>query len=439
MKLMSGSPPPLKPDHSTLRLEPQGPYLRMQSVTIFVRDLDRSVTFYVEQLGFNLALDARSQARRPWVAVGPPDGLATLTLCQPEPGSEESKLIGRSTQVTFVTEDLIAKFREWRRRGVQFQYTPRLRRLLHRIQVPAPGSTGPSAPSGESPPIWGGVFTRFKDPDGNSFLLVSFDEVSRELEAQRRAQAEQLESERRAVQEMEIAKQVQARLFPQALPPLRTLDYAGVCLQARPVGGDYYDFLDLGHDRLGLVVGDVAGKGIAAALLMANLQANLRSQCAIASDQPQRFLRSANRLFYENSIESAYASLFFAEYADTVRRLRYANCGHVSALLLRANSTLERLDSTCTVLGLFKEWDCALAECQLFPGDALALYTDGITESFSPGGEEFGEHRLRGALQSHFELPAPALLEAIVHDVRSFSPHEQHDDITLIVAKCKEG
>jgi serine phosphatase RsbU (regulator of sigma subunit)/catechol 2,3-dioxygenase-like lactoylglutathione lyase family enzyme len=436
---MGNSPSPVEADHPAARLGPQGPYLRLQSVTIFVRDLDRSVRFYVDQLGFNLIFDARTQPRRPFVAVAPPDGIATLTLCEPEPGSAECKLIGRSTQVSFVTEDVIAKFREWRKRGVQFQYTPRLKRLRREIQVVAPSSPNPSTPTGERPPIWGGVFTRFKDPDGNSFSLVSFDELSRELEAQRRTRAEQLESERRAAQEMEIARQVQARLFPQTLPPLRTLEYAGICLQARPVGGDYYDFLDLGRDRLGLVIGDVAGKGIAAALLMANLQANLRSQCAIASDQPLRFLRSANQLFYENTIDSAYATLFFAEYADNVRRLRYANCGHVSALLLRSNGTFERLNSTCTVLGLFKEWDCALAECQLFPGDTLALYTDGITESFSATGEEFGERRLRETLESHFELSAPALLEAIVHAVQSFSPHEQHDDITLIVAKSRES
>jgi len=436
---MGSSPSRVKADHPAARLGPQSPYLRLQSVTIFVRDLDRSVQFYVNQLGFNLAFDARSQPTRPWVAVAPPDGIATLVLRKPEPDAAECKLIGRATQVAFVTEDVVARFREWRRRGVEFLSTPRLRRLRPRVQVVAHSSTDPSAPSQEQAPIWGGVFTRFKDPDGNSFSLVSFDEVSREIEAQRRARAEQLESERRAAQEMEIARQVQARLFPQTLPPLRTLEYAGICLQARPVGGDYYDFLDLGRDRLGLVIGDVAGKGIAAALLMANLQANLRSQCAIAADQPLRFLRSANQLFYENTIDSAYATLFFAEYVDTARRLRYANCGHVSALLRRSNGTLEQLNSTCTVLGLFKEWNCALAECQLFPGDTLALYTDGITESFSAVGEEFGEQRLRETLESHSELSAPALLEAIVHAVRSFSPHEQHDDITLIVAKCRES
>ena len=160
------------------------------------------------------------------------------------------------------------------------------------------------------------MFTRFKDLDGNLFALVSLDEESRAVEAQRRAAAAKIESERRAVHELEIAKQVQTRLFPQTLPSLATLDYSGICVQARQVGGDYFDFLDLGRQRVGLVVGDISGKGIAAALLMANLQANLRSQCAVALDQPQRFLQSVNRLFYENSADSSYATLFFAEYDD---------------------------------------------------------------------------------------------------------------------------
>jgi len=290
---------------------------------------------------------------------------------------------------------------------------------------------------GEQTPIWGGVFARFKDVDGNSFALVSFDEVTQAVEEQRRAIAEKLEYERRAAQELEIAKQVQARLFPQTLPPLRTLEYAGICIQARQVGGDYYDFLELGRERLGLVIGDVAGKGIAAALLMANLQANLRSQCAIALDQPQRFLRSVNQLFCENTTDGAFATLFFAEYDEEVQRLRYANCGHLPALLLRRDNSLERLGSTCTVLGPFKEWDCSIEERRLFSGDTLALYTDGITESFNDAGEEFGERRLIEALRRHRELSSQALLASIVDEVRRFSPHEQQDDITLIVAKCK--
>jgi serine phosphatase RsbU (regulator of sigma subunit) len=289
----------------------------------------------------------------------------------------------------------------------------------------------------EQAPIWGGVFTRFEDIDRNSFALVSFDEVSHAVETQRRALAGKLESERRAAQEMEIAKRVQARLFPQTLPPCRTLEYAGICLQARQVGGDYYDFLELGRGRLGLVIGDIAGKGIAAALLMANLQANLRSQCAIALDQPQRFLRSVNQLFFENTSDSAYATLFFAEYDDSAGSLRYANCGHLCGLLLRSDDTLERLDSTATVLGLFREWECSIGERRLFCGDTLAFYTDGITESFNDREEEFGETRLIEALRRHREQPSPALLASILDEVRQFSSSEQHDDITLIVAKCK--
>jgi serine phosphatase RsbU (regulator of sigma subunit)/catechol 2,3-dioxygenase-like lactoylglutathione lyase family enzyme len=414
---------------------PVDPHLRIHCINVFVRDQDRSLRFYLDQLGFHLAFDARLQSGDRWVAVAPPDGSAILALVVPKPNSQEYKLIGRSTQVVFVTEDVAAKFQEWSKRGVRFQQTPRLKRIKYDHQVQTPPSSVSSMLLGEETPIWGGVFARFRDIDGNSFSLVSFDEVTHALEAQRRALSEKLESERRLAQEIEIAKQVQARLFPQTLPPLKTLEYAGTCIQARKVGGDYYDFLDLGQGRLGLVIGDISGKGIAAALLMANLQASLRSQCAIALEQPQRFLRSVNQLFCENTPDGSFATLFFAEYDDNAGRLRYSNCGHLSALLLRSNDSLERLESTTTVLGVFKEWDCTIEECRLLPGDTLALYTDGITESYDAAQEEFGEHRLIEALRRNRELSPPCLLEAIVAEVRRFSLREQHDDITLIIAK----
>jgi serine phosphatase RsbU (regulator of sigma subunit)/predicted enzyme related to lactoylglutathione lyase len=405
--------------HAANRKEP---YLRINAVNIYVRDQERSLRFYLDQLGFHIAFDARLQSGQRWVAVAPPDGTAVLTLLQPKPGSEACKLIGRPTQVAFVTEDVPAKFREWSKNGVRFRYAPRLRRVAY-------GSGTPSA--------WGGVFTRFEDIDHNVFDLVSLDEISQAVEAQRRAMEEKQEAERRAAQEIEIAKQVQARLFPQTLPPLKTLEYAGICVQARQVGGDYYDFLDLGRERFGLVIGDIAGKGIAAALLMANLQANLRSQCAIALDEPERFLRSLNRCFFENTTETAYSTLFFAEYDDNLRRLRYSNCGHLCGLLIRRNDTLERLDSTGTVVGLFADWDCAIEECQLAAGDTLALYTDGITES-EDGDRDFGEHGLIEALRRHRDASPQAMVASIVDEVKKFSPHEQHDDITLIVAKCRD-
>jgi len=292
---------------------------------------------------------------------------------------------------------------------------------------------------GEETSIWGGVFARFRDIDGNSFSLVSFDELTHAMEAQRRVTAAKQEADRRAAHELEIAKHVQSRLFPQTLPPLSTLEYAGVCIQARQVGGDYYDFLDLGQNRLGFVIADISGKGIAAALLMANLQANLRSLCAISQQKPDHLLRSVNQLFCENTTDGAFATLFFAEYDDTLRVLRYANCGHLPALLLRADSSVEHLDSTATVLGIFKKWDCELGESYVAPGDTLALYTDGITESFNAAGDEFGEQRLLEALQRHRALSPHAAIDSIVEEVARFSPHEQHDDITLILAHCKPG
>jgi serine phosphatase RsbU (regulator of sigma subunit)/catechol 2,3-dioxygenase-like lactoylglutathione lyase family enzyme len=404
-------------------------HLSIHAINIFVRDQDRSVRFYVDQLGFDLAFDAQLQNGERWVAVAPPDGGAVLSLVAPKPDSKEYNLIGRPTGIVLVTEDVIAKYAEWTRRGVRFRYAPRLRRVKFSRQT-----DGPEGRDG----MWGGVFTSFKDLDGNSFGLVGLDEVNREIEAQRQAAAEKLRVERLAAHELEIAKQVQARLFPQNLPVIETLEYSGSCLQARHVGGDYFDFLELGPGRFGLVVGDIAGKGIAAALLMANLQANLRIQCVTLQAELQRLLCSVNQVFYRNTSESAYATLFFAEYDDNDRQLSYVNCGHLPALLLRSDNSLERLGATGTVLGLFPEWDCSVAHQTMCPGDTLAVYTDGVTESPNDKGEQFGEDRLADALVQHRHLAPDGIIAAIVDEVQRFSGAlEQHDDITLIVAKCQ--
>lgn len=390
------------------------PYLRIFKSNVFVRDHERSLKFYIDQLGFSVVADGRFEFDR-WVAIAPPDGSTILAVLAPKRGSENYKLIGRNTQIAFIAEDIYATYELWRSRGVHFHHPPQ-------------------------PQLWGGTFAAFSDIDGNSFDLIGSDEMSREIERQRRTNAEKLEFERRTSQELEIAKQVQARLFPQTFPALRTLDYAGICIQARHVGGDYYDFFALGEERLGLFIGDISGKGIAAALLMANLQANLRSQFALAREQPQRFLQSVNGLFFENTIDSAYATVFFTEYDDVSQRLRYTNCGHLSGLLLRRDDTVEWLPSTGTVLGLFKEWASPAVECQLQPGDILALYTDGVTESCNDTQEEFGEQRLTKSLRRHREQAARSIVASIVADVQQFSSsEEQHDDITLIVAKCRSN
>ena len=257
--------------------------------------------------------------------------------------------------------------------------------------------------------------------------------------------AERMEADRRVAREMEIARDVQARLFPQKLPAMKTLEYTGGCIPARAVGGDYYDFVELCQGHLALVLADIAGKGVSGALLMANLQANLRSQCAVAVDDLRGALASVNHSFCENTGDASYATLFFADYDDCSRKLRYVNCGHLPPLLLcggrgtedQATPTgeVQRLDATSMVVGLFNDWQCEVAEVKLTPGDTLVLYTDGITEARSAEGEEFGESRLIDTLRSYCHLPVGSLLQAVVGAVQQFSSGEQQDDITMVIAR----
>lgn len=397
----------------------QDPYLRLGTITVFVRDQDRSLQFYLDQLGFRLAFDTPTESGDRWLVVSPTDGTAMLVLTTPKPDSGEQ--IGRSTSVAFFTDDVLAKFREWSDRGVHFHHEPR--------------------PCG-----CGEISTTFEDVDGNSFTLAGVEHVTREVEEERRTHTKRLEAELKVAQELELAKQVQTRLFPQIQPMANTLEYAGTCIQARHLGGDYYDFLDLGRERLGLVVADISGKGTAAALLMANLQAHLHNQVSsywsrpytpFVLDQPERFLRSVNRLFYGNTTEETYATMFFAEYDDKLKRLRYANCGHLAGILLRHDGGMDSLDSTCTAVGLFEEFNCIADERSLSPGDTLVLYTDGVTEAFNADGEEFGQDRLLETLDVNRELPSHALLGSVVQEIRRFGSPEQHDDITLVVARCR--
>jgi sigma-B regulation protein RsbU (phosphoserine phosphatase) len=249
--------------------------------------------------------------------------------------------------------------------------------------------------------------------------------------------AANLEAEVKQKNEMAIAREVQAKLFPQRKPPLETLDYAGSCDQARVIGGDYYDFLDLGKGRAGLVLADISGKGIFAALLMANLQANLRSQYALALEDLGGLMRSVNRLFVESVSSGLYATLFIADYADQGRRLRYVNCGHNPPLVVRAGGGHDRLEPTATVVGLIPEWDCTVGETTMAPGDILVVYSDGVTEASSDEGVFFGEERLLETTRAHAALPAEELMRAINRTVHAFSGKEQEDDLTLLVARAR--
>ncbi len=256
--------------------------------------------------------------------------------------------------------------------------------------------------------------------------------------------AEKLEAERRTAREMEIARDVQSRLLPQATPDLKTLECAGRCLQAKSVGGDYYDFLDLGPGQVGLVLADVSGKGVHAALLMANLQAHLRSLTRLTRYTAERMtaldlttsLDEVNRILFRSTAAQHYATLFFALYDDDSRCLTYVNCGHTSAILLRAGGEVERLASSATVIGLFEKWECVARETDLAPGDLLAIFSDGVTEAMR-GEEEFGESRFLDDLRKTNACPLEQVVTTVFESVQQFSGGDQSDDLTLVVSRGK--
>jgi sigma-B regulation protein RsbU (phosphoserine phosphatase) len=256
--------------------------------------------------------------------------------------------------------------------------------------------------------------------------------------------AEKLEAERRTAREMEIAKEVQARLLPQTAPCLETLECAGRCLQAWRVGGDYYDFLELGRGQVGLVLADVSGKGVHAALLVANLQAHLRSligftRGATGPMTPADLvetLQQVNRILWKSTAAEHYATLFVGVYDDSSRRLTYVNCGHNPPMLLRADESVDRLEASATVIGLFEKWECAAREIRMDTADLLAIFSDGVTEAML-GEEEFGESRFLDDLRRTRRMPLEEVVTAVFNSVQRFSAGDQSDDLTLVVARAK--
>ncbi|HVP00841.1 MAG TPA: SpoIIE family protein phosphatase [Bryobacteraceae bacterium] len=249
-------------------------------------------------------------------------------------------------------------------------------------------------------------------------------------------QANRSKEREQARSDLEIAKHVQQHLLPHHLQRLETASFAGRCLPAREIGGDYYDFLDLGPGRLGLLLADVSGKGVAAALLTANLQASFRSQLELGMKHPRALLTSVNKLFHESTPAEYFATMFFAEYRDQKRELRYFNCGHPAALLMRASGAIEHLEATALPVGIFGTWRCEERTTTFSPGDLLVAFSDGVLEAGVERGEEFGEERLIDALQRSRKRDLESLLDEVVAEVLRFSPDVQSDDVTLVALRA---
>jgi len=235
--------------------------------------------------------------------------------------------------------------------------------------------------------------------------------------------------------EIEIAREVQQRLFPQSLPEVSTLTYAGHCRPARGVGGDYYDFLALSSGRLGLAIGDVSGKGVPAALLMASLQASVRGQSQTEDGRVAELMSNVNRLVCDASPENRYATFFYAQFEPSTLKLIYTNGGHNPPILLRGGEVL-RLEMGGPPVGLFRMSPYVQDEIQLQAGDLLVLFTDGISEAENPAEDEWGEEALVETARGCGDLPPSEMIARIMQAADVFAAGApQHDDMTLVVAR----
>ncbi len=246
--------------------------------------------------------------------------------------------------------------------------------------------------------------------------------------------AEAAERER-ANRELEIAREVQERLFPQRSPNVPGFDCAGYCRPARGVGGDYYDFIDLSEGRIGIAIGDVSGKGIAAALMMASLQASLRGQTmAQVSDLPA-LMHNVNKLLYDASTSNRYATFFYGEFDPKTLRMDFVNAGHNAPVILRGDEVV-RLEAGGPVVGLLPRALFGGDSCQLQPGDTFIAFTDGISEAQAESEEEWEEDRFIAAALACRELPARKMIDAIFQAADVFTGKaKQYDDMTLVVFK----
>jgi phosphoserine phosphatase RsbU/P len=299
--------------------------------------------------------------------------------------------------------------------------------------------------------------------------------------------------------ELALASEVQQRLFPDRPPTSDSLELAGYCQPARGVGGDYYDFLALDDEQIGIAVADVAGKGISAALVMSIVQASLRSQTMApggasrqSSSSLAELVSTINRLLCSSTGSATYVTFFYGQFDERTRRLSYINAGHNPPLLLRATNgaarrlaaeagsgrelsepylsvksissaetaeqliadVLARPDSVAgerqmtdnclrlttggLVIGLFDHSHYEQETIQLHIGDLLVAYTDGVTEALNEAGEEFGESRLQSSLMQAAHLSANDVRDSLVKSLQVWcAGAPQHDDLTFVVLKVK--
>jgi sigma-B regulation protein RsbU (phosphoserine phosphatase) len=243
-----------------------------------------------------------------------------------------------------------------------------------------------------------------------------------------------------------LASDVQRRLLPDAPPQIDGAEFAAASVPARRIGGDYYDFVELGERGLGIALADVSGKGVAAALIMSVVQASLRIISSEGDVPLPQLVARMNEFVYRSTPGSKYATFFYAQFDPARRRLQYVNAGHNPPFLLRAGQhssdpsalDIEQLSVGGTVVGMFPEMTYEEAAVELYPGDVLLVFTDGVPEAHNPQNEEFGEERLQQLLRDVAHLGAEAISARISLEMTNWiDDAEQYDDLTFVVMKVR--
>ena len=252
-----------------------------------------------------------------------------------------------------------------------------------------------------------------------------------------RAVAQEAAQRERIHREIEIAREVQERLLPRGGPRIEGLDYAGHCRPALTIGGDYFDYIQTPSGEIGFALGDIAGKGVPAALLMASLQASLRGLSAGGVGDLRELMAKLNTLVYDATPKNRFATFVYALYHAQTRQMRLCSAGHNASLLLSAHGSVEWIRPPGIALGLTRQAAYEQVEFTLAPGDRLILYTDGITEARDATGDDYGEARLAELATGFGDLPSAYSLTALIADVDRFAGDTpQHDDLTALILRA---
>lgn len=278
-----------------------------------------------------------------------------------------------------------------------------------------------------------GYRVRVQQQDQLGSLGISFNEMTGSISdlITEQRQRQRLENE------ISIAREVQEQLFPRSFPSISGIQLAAVCRPARSVSGDYYDFIQLGPNRVAIALADISGKGIFAALLMASLQAALRSMASAngIGDGTAALVARLNNHLYKNTSDDRYATFFYAVYDGDSHTLTYTNAGHLSPFFVNENG-VQQLEEGGTVVGMFEDATYAQGTLKVAPGSVLVAFSDGLTEPENVYGEEFGMQRLKDEILRHRGVPSQVLAEDLIGAAEQWSgTPEQADDMTVVVAR----